>query len=173
MAALMKSANSQRDGRVDGREADRLARSPAARPYCARLHDATSAGTGCAASPWRRGCRWRCRACPDRAECPATERSRARASHSRAREEHLEREAGADRARSASITSASSKPEALVLQQQHEQHVEGGDDSTPTSSGMPNSRFSAMAEPDDLRQIARGDGDFAEDPERTQTTGRE
>ena len=54
----------ERDRRVDGREADRFALALEGVGDTCASGRWTSAGTGCAASRWRRGCRWRCRASP-------------------------------------------------------------------------------------------------------------
>ena len=52
----------QRDRRVDEGEAHRLALARRASPRSCASARSTSADRGCAASPSRRGCRWRCRA---------------------------------------------------------------------------------------------------------------
>ena len=54
---------------------------------------------------------------------------------------------------------------ALVLKIKHRQHIKRRDAATPNQRD-PKEKLQPDGRPDDFSQIARGDGDFAKDPEK-------
>ena len=163
MAALMKSANISAtvESMVANLMASRLPSGVARNCASGRWRNA---GRDCAASPSRRGCRCRRRAFRIGQNSGRGNKAEQHAARSSASTKTVPTAKQTPMVAMSVMTSASISG-TLLLQIKDGQHVGARDDATPDQRNA-EEQLQRDGRADHLGQIARGDGDFAENPQK-------